>query len=59
MVVGFKHVILVLSKMRKLMIIVRGIYTVLYSRAAKTQSTLQGLIGDFFMVQVAAVTIPI
>ena len=31
------------------MIIMRGIYTVLYSRAAKTESTLQRLKGIFFM----------
>ena len=34
---------------------VRYLYIALYP--TKTQSALQGLMGDFFMVQVAAVTI--
>ena len=37
--------------------IMRGIYIGLYSMNTKTQSTLQGLVGDSFMAQVATVTI--
>ena len=47
----------ILPPAETIIIILIGILMALYSMTTKTQSALQGIVRDFFMAQVATVTI--